>query len=217
MGVKNLVKRIGDRAGNRVAKLAELSLAQVESVQLQREQYLLEEPDPADEIALQRTERLMAASSIEIFSAYLPQIKNLYLPVSTDAEYDAPFDVLHNIRYFNITKWVTDTKENSLEKLVNVYAVLSNEDCNIALVFNRTKIGTNVYLAAVNTQNVDNNVDSEIYKSRLIEAIRGNFPGAEWKEDGVGIIPCMDTGHYFYISGNNQGLKIAICLFVHMS
>ena len=32
MGVKNLVKRIGDRAGNRVAKLAELSLAQVESV-----------------------------------------------------------------------------------------------------------------------------------------------------------------------------------------
>ena len=193
MGVKNLVKRIGDRAGNRVAKLAELSLAQVESVQLQREQYLLEEPDPTDEIALQRTERLMAASSIEIFSAYLPQIKNLYLPVSKDAEYDAPFDVLHNIRYFNITKWVTDTKENSLEKLVNVYAVLSNEDCNIALVFNRTKIGTNVYLAAVNTQNVDNNVDSEIYKSRLIEAIRGNFPGAEWKEDGVGIIPCMDN------------------------
>lgn len=200
MGVKNLVKKIGDRAGNRVAKLAELSSAQVENVQLQREQYLLEEPDPTDEIAVQRTERMMAASSIEIFNAYLPQIKDLYLPVTKDAEYDAPFDALHNIRYFNITKWVTDTKENSLEKLVNVYAVLSNEDCNIALVFNRTRTGTNVYLAVVNTQNADNNVDSEIYKSRLIEAIRGNFPGAEWKNDGVGIIPCMDNEKMYSVA-----------------
>ena len=81
MGVKNVVKRIGEKAGNRVAKLAELSAVQVESVQLQREQYLLEEPDPTDEIALQRTERMLAASSIEIFNAYLSQIKELYLPV----------------------------------------------------------------------------------------------------------------------------------------
>ena len=36
MGVKNIVKRIGDRAGNRVAKLAELSTVQLENVQLQR-------------------------------------------------------------------------------------------------------------------------------------------------------------------------------------
>lgn len=200
MGVKNIVKRIGDRAGNRVAKLAELSSAQVERVQLQREQYLLEEPDPTDEIALQRTERMMAASSIEIFNAYLPQIKDLYLPVSKDAEYDAPFDALHNIRYFNITKWVTDTKENSLEKLVNVYAVLSNEDCNIGLVFNRTRTGTNVFLAVVNTKNADSNVDSEIYKKRLIEAIRGNFPGAEWKDDGIGILPCLDNSKPYSVA-----------------
>lgn len=200
MGVKNFVKKMGDRAGNRVAKLAELSSAQVENIQLQRERYLLEEPDPTDEIAIQRTERMMAASSIEIFNAYLPQIKQLYLPVAKDAEYDAPFDVLHNIRYFNITKWVTDSKENSLEKLVNVYAVLSDEDCNIALVFHRTKVGAKVYLAVVNTQNADSNVDSEIYKSRLIEAIRGNFPGAEWKEEGAGIIPCMNNEKIYSVA-----------------
>lgn len=200
MGVKNMIKRIGDRAGNQVAKLSELSSAQVESVQLQREQYLLEEPDPTDEIAVQRTERMMAASSIEIFNAYLSQIKDLYLPVEKNAEYDAPFDTLHNIRYFNITKWVTDAKETNLEKLVNVYAVLSNEDCNIALVFNRTKAGTNVYLAVVNTKNSNSNVDSEIYKSRLMAAIRGNFPGAEWKEDGVGIIPCMDNDKQYSVA-----------------
>lgn len=193
MGVKNFVKRIGDRAGNRVAQLAALSSKQIEDVQLQREQYLLAVPDPKDEIAVQRTERMMSASSIEIFNAYLPQIKELYLPVEKDAEYAVAFRVGENIRYFNITKWVTDTKENSLEKLVNVYAVLSDEECNIALVFNRTRIGTNVYLAVINTQNDISTTNANNYKDRLIEAIRGNFPGAEWTDEGMGIIPCMNN------------------------
>ena len=118
MGVKNVVQRIGNKAGNKVAKLAELSTDQVERVQLQREEYLLEEPKADDEIARQTTERMMAASSIEIFNAYLPQIKELYLPIEKDAEYGTPFDAPHNIRYFNITKLVTDKKENNLEKLV---------------------------------------------------------------------------------------------------
>ena len=200
MGIKNVIKNIGDRAGNRVAKLAALSSEEVANVQLQREQYLLAEPNPNDEIAVQRTERMMSASSIEIFNAYLPQIKELYLPVEKDAEYGKAFRAGENIRYFNITKWVTDTKENSLEKLVNVYAVLSNEDCNIALVFHRTKTETKVYLAVVNTQNEDSNVNANIYKSRLIEAIRGNFPGAEWKDEGMGIIPCMDNDKAYSVA-----------------
>lgn len=200
MGVKNIVKKIGEKAGNKVAKLSSLSPDQVESVQLQRENYLLEKPNPNDEVAITCTERLMAASSIEIFNAFLPQIKDLYLPVNRDAEYDATFDVEHNIRYFNITKWVTDKKENSLEKLVNVYAVLSNEDCNIALVFNRTQKNTNVYLAVVNTKNDDNNVDVEMYKGRLIEAIRGNFPGAEWNNEGIGIIPCLNNDKSYSVA-----------------
>lgn len=193
MGIKNMIKKMGDRAGNRVAKLSALSSEQVEDIQLKREQYLLEEPDPMDKGAVQCTERMMAASSIEIFNAYLSQIKELYLPVEKDAEYEIPFDAPHNIRYFNITKWVIDTEENSLEKLVNVYAVLSNENCNIALVFHRTKTGTDVYLAVVNTQNDTSSVNADIYRNRLIEAIRGNFPGAEWKNEGIGIIPCMNN------------------------
>ena len=191
MGIKNVVKKVGDKAGNKVAKLAALSSGQVEEIQLQREEYLLEKPDPTDELAIDTTWRMMAASSVEIFNAYLPQIKELYLPVEKSAEYEEMFNPEHNIRYFNITKWVQDKKENSLEKLVNVYAVLSNEDCNIALVFNRTQKGTKVYLAVVNTANADNNVNTNSYKNRLIEAIRGNFPGAEWEEEGIGVIPCM--------------------------
>ena len=191
MGIKNVVKKVGDKAGNKVAKLAALSSGQVEEIQLQREEYLLEKPDPTDELAVDTTWRMMAASSVEIFNAYLPQIKELYLPVEKSAEYEEMFNPEHNIRYFNITKWVQDKKENSLEKLVNVYAVLSNEDCNIALVFNRTQKGTKVYLAVVNTANADNNVNTNSYKNRLIEAIRGNFPGEEWGEEGIGVIPCM--------------------------
>ena len=179
MGVKNVVKKIGDKAGNKVAKLATLSSLQVEEIQNNREKYLLQKPDPMDKMAQDITNRMMAASSIEIFNSYLPQISKLYLPVEKNAEYDGKFDVAHNIRYFNITKWVTDKKENSLEKLVYVYAVLSNENCNIALVFNRTQETTNVYLAVVNLENSSANTKADNYKSRLIEAIRGNFPGAE--------------------------------------
>lgn len=200
MGVKNMVKKVGDKAANKVAKLATLSSDQVEEVQLQREEYLLEKPDPSDELAIDTTWRMMAASSVEIYNAYLPQIKELYLPVLKSAEYDEVFSPEHNIRYFNITKWVTDKKENNLEKLVNVYAVLSNEECNIALVFNRTQKGTNVFLAVVNTSNADNNVNTNSYKNRLIEAIRGNFPGAEWKDEGMGVIPCLKNDRPYSVA-----------------
>lgn len=48
-------------------------------------------------------------------------------------------------------------------------------------------------MAVVNTANADNNVNTNSYKNRLLEAIRGNFPGAEWGEEGIGIIPCMNN------------------------
>ena len=200
MGVKNIVKKIGDKAGNAVAKLSSLSSDQVEAIQLQREEYLLEMPKPNDSVARDLTDRMMAASSIEVFNAYLAQLKSLYLPVEKDAEYEAPFNPDFNIRYVNITKWVTDKKENNLEKLVNVYAVLANEDCNIALVFHRTQKKTHVYLAIVNTANADNNVRSDIYKDRILAAIRGNFPGAEWKDEGAGVLPCLKNDRAFSVA-----------------
>lgn len=200
MGIKNVVKKIGNKAGDKVAKLSALSAGQVEEIQLKREEYLLEKPDPNDKLAIDTTWRMMAASSVEIYNAYLPQIKELYLPVEKEAEYPEIFSPEHNIRYFNITKWVQDKKENSLEKLVNVYAVLSDENCNIALVFNRTQKGTDVYLAVVNTDNADNNVDTNSYKNRLIEAIRGNFPGAEWQNEGMGVIPCMKNDRPYSVA-----------------
>ena len=194
MGLKDMVTRAGGKAANQVAKLAALSPQQLEKVQSDRERYLSQKPDPTDAAAEELTKRLLAASSVEIYNAYLTQLKQLYIPVVRNSEYGKDFDVSRNIRFFNITKWVVDRDENSLEKLVNVYEVLSNEDCNISLVFHRTCDTTHVYLAVTNTRNADNNVDVENYRIRLENAIRGNFPGSEWSaEKHSGKLPCLDN------------------------
>lgn len=193
MGIKNWMAKAYGKAGDKVAKLAALSPEQLKEVQKLREKYLSEIPDPNDSAAEEMTARLLAANGVEIYNAYLPQLQQLYVPVQRKAEYDGrEFNVSHNIRYFKITKWVTDKKENSLEKLVNVYQVLSNEECNIALIFHRSCTKTDVYLAVVDTENSENNINIDNYKARLIDAVRGNFPGAEWEDDDrMDTVPCL--------------------------
>lgn len=194
MGVKGFIAKVGGKAADGVSKLSSLSPEQLQKVQGQRDEYLSQMPNPNDSTAEELTKRFLAASSIEIYKAYLAQLKELYVPIKREVEYGTSFDMARNIRFFNITKWVVDKSENSLEKLVNVYQVLSNEDCNISLVFHRTCEATDVYLAVTNTQNADNNVDSENYRIRLADAIRGNFPGSEWlKKKGVGTLPCLQN------------------------
>ncbi|MCR5500792.1 MAG: DUF87 domain-containing protein [Acetatifactor sp.] len=195
--VKNWVVKAGQKAGDAVAAVSQLSPAQLAKIQMQKDQYMSEKPDPTDAQAVELTARLLAENGVEIFNSYLSQIRQLYLPLDPTAEYGREFESNYNIRYYNITKWVTDKEENSLEKLVNVYAVLSNEDCNIALVFNRTKEKTNVYLAVVNTLNRGDNYEIESLSERIQSAIRGNFPGSEIGLDrhgqaGRGRIPCLE-------------------------
>ena len=88
MGIKNVVKKIGGKAGDKVAQLSSLSPAQVENVQLLREKYLLEMPNPNDPTAREQTERLMAASSVEIFIFQLrtkrSTEKNLMMRITFD-------------------------------------------------------------------------------------------------------------------------------------
>lgn len=190
MGIKNLINKAGAKVADRVAKLSALSPEQLEAVEKQKEKYLAYQPNVSDE---ELTNRLLASCGVEVFNSYLDQIKELYVPLESTAEYEDEFHPSYNIRYFNITKWVTDKKENSLEKLVNVYEVLSNERCNIALVFHRTSTNTKVYLAVVNTENANDNVNVENYRKRLLEAIKGNFPGSTISEEvGRGRIPCLN-------------------------
>ena len=189
MGIKNIINKAGAKAADKVAKLSALSPEQLKQVEEQREKYLADQPNISDE---ELTNRLLASCGVEIFNSYLEQIKELYVPIENKVEFGTDFQESYNIRYFNITKWVVDKKENSLEKLVNVYEVLSNEDCNIALVFNRTETNTEVFLAVVNTKNDSDNVNVENYRKRLLEAIKGNFPGSTvHNEKGIGRIPCL--------------------------
>lgn len=192
MGIKSLVKKAAGKAGNAVSKLSSLSPDQLEKIEDAREKYLGEMPSADDPVANELTSRLIAAAGIEIYSAYLPQIDKAYVPAESATEYGRPFDAAHNERFINITKWVSDPEENSLEKLVNVYDVLSNERCNIALVFHRTRDVVQVYLGVIDAENADNNVNVESYIRRLEGALRGNFPGSEWS-GGVfsGTIPCL--------------------------
>ena len=200
MGIKSMISKAAGKAGNAVAKLAALSPGQVEEIQKQREEYLLRMSAPDDIAARETTNKMLAASSIEIYNAYLSQLKELYLPVKKDSEYVSPFDTAHNIRFINITKWVTDKKENSIEKLVNVYAVLSNENCNIALVFHRTQVKTDVYLAVVNVDNASDNINANEYQARLLDALRGNFPGSEWKDESTGILPHLRNDRSYSVA-----------------
>ncbi len=194
MGIKGLVKKAAGKAGNAVSKLSSLSLDQLEKIEDAREKYLGTMPSADDPVANELTSRLIAAAGVEIYDAYLPQISKVYVPAESTAEYGGPFDSAHNERFINITKWVSDPEENSLEKLVNVYDVLSNERCNIALVFRRTRDAARVYLGVIDTENSDNNVNVESYMRRLEGALRGNFPGSEWSGGVVsGKIPCQGS------------------------
>ena len=201
MGIKNFLVKSSIKAADKIAKLSTLSPEQLEDLQYRKDVYLSQMPSSDDAAAEEYTRRLLAAESIEIYNEYLRHLKDYYVPLQRRIEYDGEFHTAHNIRYFNITKWVTDKRENNIEKLINVYEVLSNEDCNIALVFHRSMETTSAYLAVTNTQNAGDNVDVDNYKQRLAEAIRGNFPGAEWNDqDGIGILPCLKKNKAYSIA-----------------
>ena len=200
MGIKSRLVKAAGKAGDAVAKVSALSPEQLDKVQAKREEYLSQMPDPNDPTATELTRRLLASCGVEIHNAYLPQIEQFYSPVDPYVEYDGKFDSSHNIRFIEITKWVIDPKENDLDKLISVYDVLSNGDCNIALVFNRKKERSHVYLAVSDTSNSNSNVDVENYKRRLCEAVKGNFPGSEFIDGCAGRIPCLKGSEPFSVA-----------------
>lgn len=193
MGIKNAIMRAADKAGNAVATVSVLSSSQLDEVDKKRTAYLSEKPNPADEQAVELTNRLLATAAVELHNAYLPQLRNVYAPIDPSIEYPMGFNADNNIRFMNITKWIVDPNEDSLEKLVNVYDVLSDEECNIALIFNRTSASTEVFLAVVNSDNACDNIDADNFSRRMSDALRGNFPGSEVGPANRGPIPCLDN------------------------
>lgn len=187
-----------EKAGDKLAKLSKLTPGQVEDLQEKRDKYLSQMPSPDDEAAIELTSRLMAASSVEIFNSYLEQIKDVYLPEEIE-EYDEE-TLKQRIAYFDITKWVTDKNENSLEKLVNVYQVLEDEECNIALIFRRTSKKCCIYLGVFNgSENADPSI-AKRFLNRIEEAVKGNFPGANTGNVNRGVPDFLSEDNNFSVA-----------------
>lgn len=200
MGIKSAIVHAADKAGNAVAKVSSLSSEQLEQVEEKRDAYLSQKPDPTDATATELTNRLLATAAVEIHGAYLSQLRNVYCPVDPAVEYPDGFNDEFNIRYMDIAKWVVDPNEDSLEKLVNVYDVLADEACNIALVFNRTSTSTNVYLAVVDTDNASDNIDVDNFTRRVSDALKGNFPGSEVGAPQRGALPCLERNRSYSVA-----------------
>lgn len=185
---KTLVK-VADKGGNLIAKASGLTSAQLEKIEKLRENYLSEKPEFDEE----GIKRLLGTYSIEAYEAYLPLISSLYHPMALNRDNDE-MAVNNRIRYFEITKWVSDPTEDNVDKLTNMYQVLSEEDCNIALIYHRDKKRCKAYFAVVNNDYKDTPSIANAMEDRLVASARGNFPGVEIKSrnvtgDGVGIIP----------------------------
>lgn len=188
---------VADKSANLVAKASGLSSGQLQDIEERRQRFMSEKPETSPE----GIKRLLGSYAIEAFEAYLPQIASLYEPIPLGAV-DNERSLINRIRYFEITKWVTDPSENSLEKLINVYQVVSRDDCNIALIYNRKKAGCQVFLAIVSNAPEDKPQIVNVLEERIISALKGNFPGADIKQRdkntktkdlyGLGVLPCLE-------------------------
>ncbi len=173
----------------------ELSPSQIADIEDRKKKYFLEDPQNNSEIV----QRKLGAVGIEVYQAFLPELSSIYTPIPTVSD---KFNANNRIAYFDITKWVLNAEENYIDKLINVYHVLNGEDCNIALIFNRTQCNCTVTLAIVNTGENDPSKTKEDI-NLLIDAIKGNFPGITLKTQvngsaSRGIPPCLEkhNGHH---------------------
>ena len=174
-GARSLVQKAANSAGNVIARASSLSTVQLDKVEELREKYLTELPDMSLD---EHMKRVLGSYAIETYEAYLSQIKDMYRPISLGEEDDSN-SLNHRIRYFEITKWVTDPTEDNYDKLTNVFRTVSEDACNIALIYNRKKEGCRVYLAVVNNELEDSPEKASLLGKRLLAAVQGNFPGAE--------------------------------------
>ncbi len=173
--VTKIMNKAEKKTKNITAKLGTLSPKQVAEIDQRRQTYLSEMPSMDDESVEELCKRIFGALDIEITNSYLPQISDMYAPIQEGTQFDGQ----NRISYFKISKWVKDPNEDNIEKMMNVYQVLSEEECNIALIYDRKQKSTEVYLAVVNNGAEKDPSEVESYINRLHNALRGNFPGAD--------------------------------------
>ncbi|MBR4627861.1 MAG: ATP-binding protein [Ruminococcus sp.] len=184
-----IIAKIASKTANKIAEASQLSANQIEKIEKKKLEYLNEKPDMNSEENQELIKRLLGTLGVEVNHAYLSELNTIYTPIKTVPDKYAAND---RIAYFDITKWVLDPEENYLDKLVNVYHVLSQDDCNIALIFHRTKFDCRITMAVVTNVEKDARSKALNFNKRLQEAVRGNFPGVVFENtNGAGIPPCL--------------------------
>lgn len=81
MAIKKMIKKVATKAADGVSKLSELSPEQLEKVQDQMAAYRDQMPDLSGEAAEEYFRKQLAIAGVEVYNAYLPQLKDLYLPI----------------------------------------------------------------------------------------------------------------------------------------
>lgn len=186
---KTAAQKAVGMAADGVTMLSQLSPKQVEEIETYRQAYLKGEIE-SEEKEKDTIARCLQSIAIEITQTYLPRLDTLYLPVTWKKEAFIP---QNRIRYFDVTKWVVDSSEKSLDKLTNLYQVLSKEDCTIALIYTRRTDGCTVTLAVANVEESDQAPIVDGLCERFRQALMGNFPGAELGRDLAGTPPALES------------------------
>lgn len=189
MGIRNalaLIKQLPKKTGEKFAESSFLNQTQIEALEKRKIEYLSSNSQGKN--ALETIAHHLSVVDAEVFRTYLPMIHQLYLPLAgADGICSEPTRIFH----FDITKWVTDAKEDNIEKLSNVYQVLSGEDCNIALIYTRTMRDCRVTMAISSDR--DKDIEPSVVRgmaTRLQSALSGNFPGSEYHipDNSIGTI-----------------------------
>lgn len=192
-GIEKKVPELENEINNKISEMSDLSLQHIAQIEEKKKEYFDETNIMESDDTFNLIQRQLGVVGIEVYQAYLSELSNIYTPISTISE---NFSHDNRIAYFDITRWVLNADENYIDKLINVYHVLSGEDCNIALIFDRTCYSCTVTMAVVNTSKTADPLKTQSDINRLIDAIKGNFPGATLKvqDDGTalrGIPPCL--------------------------
>lgn len=175
-GIKAMDNKIQSAEKSYLENRSELGAEQKEKLEEARNKYLLE--SVTSEAATAKMEKALGAIGVNLHNTYISHVSEAYKPLY---DISTSFSTSNRIVYFDITRWVSDSEEKNIEKFINVYQVLANEKCNVALIYDRTVQGCTVTMAVANIgENSMPNIASD-YGKRVIEAIYGNFPGAKIK------------------------------------
>ena len=185
-----------------IATSATLSPIQLTEIENKKADYFEKLSNMNSEQTIEYIERNLGSIAVEVHQAYLNALKEIYRPVDCTLD---KFDELNRIKYFDITKWVTDSEEKNLDKLVNVYQVINEEYCNIALIYNRKKDTCKVTIAVAN-MNEDQGDPAIVnsYINRFSGALKGNFPGVKTQEIHEGIPETLKGLGYDYEDGSHS-------------